>query len=266
MSSVAKSFTAVGTGSQIVAQPGDLVTYDVSGSFVGTVVIEQWCGGGSTAWVPLVSLTAPSAGTVRVEPPANLPSALPLGYRVRCAAYTSGTIATVLSAEPPSAAVVSPGITHQATVSLTNAQLKALNTTPIVIVAAPGSGKAIIPLSAMAVLTWVANYTAIDPSAVFAITHDGILPSTLAPAYETPDSNVTNLLANGSGGVSVFGPVALTSAALTPQPELNMGLSNLAVLVQLFNNGADLTGGDAGNALVVSVLYLILNLTTGVFE
>ena len=52
----------------------------------------------------------------------------------------------------------------KADIALTNAQIIALPTTPITVVAAPGANKILIPWTAFLHLTWVADYTNIDAS------------------------------------------------------------------------------------------------------
>lgn len=94
MSTLAKSFTAVGVaagGAAILVRDGEQFTYDVSGTFVGTVVVEQLIGGGWTTVVD--ALTTAASGTVTARA-YNEKNAI---FRFRCSAFTSGTIVTALA-------------------------------------------------------------------------------------------------------------------------------------------------------------------------
>lgn len=93
MATVAASFTAVGSGSRLFVRHGESFTYSVSGTFVGTVVLERTRNGGLTFESTGISATAAASGTVFVETPDQAPAE----YRFRCSAFTSGTIVTSLA-------------------------------------------------------------------------------------------------------------------------------------------------------------------------
>ncbi len=67
---------------------------------------------------------------------------------------TNGTTGQVLTAITGSAPTFQAPVVQAATVVLTSAQVKALNATPIQIVAAPGSGKVNVPISATSKMTY----------------------------------------------------------------------------------------------------------------
>ncbi len=90
MSSVSKSFTAVGDGPQLLVRDGESFTPTVSGTFVGTVVLQQFDRGG---WTPLATFTAPGGATTILDAHGN-PTAI---IRFHCDAFTSGTIVTSLA-------------------------------------------------------------------------------------------------------------------------------------------------------------------------
>ena len=92
MATVSKSFTAVGVSAELLVRSGEQFTYAVSGTFVGTVVVESSNNGG-LAYTPLVSATGSASGTVIVEDSARQN----VRVRVRCSDYTSGTIVTALA-------------------------------------------------------------------------------------------------------------------------------------------------------------------------
>lgn len=92
---VSKSFTAVGVSDAVLIPAGDSLYYTVSGTFVGTVVLEKSNNGG-LAWVD-AGVSASAAAATLFYPTSNVAGEKAL-YRWRCSAFTSGTIvATLLS-------------------------------------------------------------------------------------------------------------------------------------------------------------------------
>ena len=92
MSTVSSSFTAVSAGTPFFARHADSFTFSVSGTFVGTVVLEKSNNGGQT-WESVHSKAASASGTILHEQ-SDQGSSL---YRYRCTAFTSGTIVTALA-------------------------------------------------------------------------------------------------------------------------------------------------------------------------
>jgi hypothetical protein len=86
---IAKSFTAAGNGTQASFKNGSTINYVVSGTFVGTVVLESSENAGQS-WETIASKTAAASGSVLV----STQSSSGLIYRWRCSAFTSGTIVT----------------------------------------------------------------------------------------------------------------------------------------------------------------------------
>lgn len=91
MAIVSNSFTATGNGPSILIPFGSNYSYSVSGTFVGTVVLEK--SGNNNTWMPLVTATTTASGTLNSESPDRQPSY----FRFRCSAFTSGTIVTTLT-------------------------------------------------------------------------------------------------------------------------------------------------------------------------
>lgn len=89
MSTISKSFTATGFGASLAVKHQDSYSYAVSGTFVGTVVLEKSANGGQT-FEPLLTFTTAGSGTVMAENK-NAGSSL---FRFECTAFTSGTIVT----------------------------------------------------------------------------------------------------------------------------------------------------------------------------
>lgn len=90
MATVSKSFTATGNGNLIFIRSKEKFTYDVSGTFVGTVRIGRSTDGGQS-WKEVVgAMTAAASGTVTND---GLDTA---HYMFVCTAFTSGTIVTAM--------------------------------------------------------------------------------------------------------------------------------------------------------------------------
>lgn len=103
MSSIAKSFTAVGVGPGLIIKEGDSFSYKVSGTFVGTIVLEKSVGG--SAWIPLIpsiSAAAVASGNVVV----SLSDQGSASFRFRCSAFTSGTIVTSITDSKSKSSIV----------------------------------------------------------------------------------------------------------------------------------------------------------------
>lgn len=90
---VSKSFTATGAGTAIAVLNGDSYTYSVSGTFVGSVVLEKSSNGGQS-WKIITTYSAPQSSITKN--PEGLDAGV-TAYRFRCSAYTSGTIVTSIA-------------------------------------------------------------------------------------------------------------------------------------------------------------------------
>lgn len=88
---VSKSFTATGEGGSLSVKVGDSFTYAVSGTFVGTVVLQRSTN--SFTWSTVTSATSSASGTVI----ASSNNANQVTYRWFCTDYTSGTIVTSMA-------------------------------------------------------------------------------------------------------------------------------------------------------------------------
>lgn len=89
--SVLKSFAAVGVGPELFVAHAASFTYDVSGTFVGTVLLQQADRGG---WLTLATVTGVASGTVVVDARNKARARV----RFLCTARASGTIVTSLTA------------------------------------------------------------------------------------------------------------------------------------------------------------------------
>ncbi len=92
MATITFDFTEVATGPEILVRHGETFTYDVAGTYEGTVVVEKSVISG--IWEQLASATDASAGaTLRLDHPSRGNSIV----RMRCTVFTSGTIETSLA-------------------------------------------------------------------------------------------------------------------------------------------------------------------------
>lgn len=156
---------------------------------------------------------------------------------------------------------------YQATVTLTNAQIKALPTTGIVLVAAPGSGKVIQPLLVtLFAKTTDGAYTGIDANASLSVVAGALFPMTYVPndVLITTGSatRLSDLLGGANNrrthlfpfsdteGVDLWGQVASVVASAD-------GVN--AALHIYIDNALDLGGGHANNTLTAIVDYKIVD-------
>lgn len=154
---------------------------------------------------------------------------------------------------------------EQRTVTLTDAQIKALPTTPVQIVAAPGDGRVLIFHSAVLVSNWsdANKYTNIAGSGV----------RELAVYYGAEFENASTK--NPSVLNAFFFGVPATMARLKPYSPSDtdlmvMSLVHVDAAESMYNqpfnlycyNGAsgNFTGGDAANTLKVTVFYTVFDL------
>lgn len=251
MSVVAKSFTAIGNGLEVLANPGQTVGYAVTGTFVGTVILEQEIQG---AWVAAVTaMTVVSRGSFVAEGSGN---AKRCRYRFRCSAFTSGTIVTTIDVATPiaSAVPVTP-ILRQATVEIADAAIKTLGaTTSVTIVPAPGLNRILIPVSGVMRRVMLAAYTNVNAAATL------FLSDSLAGTVVHSNAVDGDFLIAFTDAIATFQPAALYQTT-------RAALANAGIVLQAGNAAAGaFTGGNAANRLVVTVSYLLLNVETGRYE
>lgn len=129
---------------------------------------------------------------------------------------------------------------------LTNAQIKALPTTPIEIIPAPGAGKIIVPISAFLHLKTTVAYASFDVLLSFSL----IRGTAGSPLFvHTFADDLLDSTANTNGNML---EVTVNDAdADVVNKALNLKVDN--------GSTGDFTGGDAANFLSVSVLYYISN-------
>jgi hypothetical protein len=156
-------------------------------------------------------------------------------------------------------------ILHQATVTLTNAQITHLPAElgGIELVAAPGAGKLLIPQTAVFVLTSTVAYANTSGYCVLFLDQNEDQATTLVQGNPFLDAGtsqiqVVTLATNLAADDSDFFPNSFGLGGTWIDKALTVKAAT--------DDGNDFTGGHADNTLRVSVAYYVLNTTTGLFE
>jgi hypothetical protein len=159
-----------------------------------------------------------------------------------------------------------------AQVTLTDANVKALPTTPISLIAAPASGTRIVPLMAHLKTAFTAGaYTNINSDSWLGIVINaggtevdvlGYVPqdaaitngttTNISSLFAAANSRVTLPMYSRTEGVDSWGPTPGSAAA-------SSNWDAKALSIKSDNNGSGVyTGGNAANTMLVTVLYLVL--------
>jgi len=155
----------------------------------------------------------------------------------------------------------SESLLKTATVELTDAQIKTLPTTPFELVAAQGAGKAIIPVSCIAISNFTAGaYTNIT-GASWQLAVDGM-------TIGSPFDAFTALGYTGAIYVSQIpcvdfytGAGDFAGSSITFPIVTTLSYDNKALdLSDVFGGVTNYTGGNAANALKVIVQYVVIDL------
>lgn len=152
-----------------------------------------------------------------------------------------------------------------ATVELTDAQTKALPTTGIEIVAAPGAGQVVIPVAVIiATDTNAAAYTNIGADAFMEIGTDAV--SWCYPAYNESggDTFLSALLGVISKEYVTLNTVAsqanVAGWGVVANALQRTQIDNKALRVKITGNSGNLTGGNVANTLRVNAIYTVIDL------
>jgi len=156
------------------------------------------------------------------------------------------------------------GAVLSATVELTDAQIKALPTTPIEIIAAQGSDKMIFAVFATLQLkNYVADYTNIDATASLQLVSTGTSAGTLVNVAQNLGTSLGNILAAGDNTLNWLqlyqGIVSNTIVPATGSIPSDFNNQNLAIKINNQGDG-NLTDGDSSTTLKVTVYYVVVDL------
>jgi hypothetical protein len=156
------------------------------------------------------------------------------------------------------------------TIMITNAQIKALPTTAITIVAAPGAGQALRPLQAYIVKDFTAGaYTGAVDNTNYPHLSVGLGDNELAPISDDPDTlnQLSSFLEAVPAAVDLPPSFTIVSGGglhvLTSIRDVVL-VEDLPIVVSMSNDSGggpvNLGGGNAANTLSVTVLYTVVDL------
>lgn len=157
-----------------------------------------------------------------------------------------------------------------ATVTLTDAQIKALPTTPVTLVAAQGAGTTIVVVSALVRIDTSANgYDNFDAASHLVLTFEG--EDISAAQGLLGAQNLEDLFSAFDNQVMPLGPFTTatadvaeappSAAAILPTQMSVADITNKALQLKVSNGAAgNFTEGDAANTGSVTVLYMVVEL------
>lgn len=143
-------------------------------------------------------------------------------------------------------------------VTLTDAQIKALPTTPVEIVPAQGAGTLIAPLWGRVRLNTAAGGYTIVGNPLWQLVH-------MASPFPIEASGFVNALSANTAGI-LSAPIPDLSSFNAEEEYLSWGLSgdedareNVGLgIADVYNGLSDYTGGNAANTMKVTVLYTVI--------
>ena len=167
------------------------------------------------------------------------------------------------------------GLLQQTTVTLTNAQIKALPTTSIEIVPSPGTGKILQVISGTFSKAgdfsagnpdWALSYTNVtqvtNGNAWAGITYedDLLVPASSYLIDDTASDNVYRNFWGGNNNFPQLVPFSYTVQGFATGMPDRRGSHNKALHMSVVNPAGNFTGGDPANTLKVTVYYIIVDI------
>lgn len=141
------------------------------------------------------------------------------------------------------------------TVHLTNAQIKALPTTPIATVGSAGAGTILLPLSATYTARFQVAYTNVDLTAQLQTRFAGDNASQLGPGRFTAQAGQWTY-----GAVGFINQASLRGQIAAGLAFSLLGFDDTGLTVAMSNAAlGNLTGGHANNTLAVETRYIVLD-------
>lgn len=170
------------------------------------------------------------------------------------------------------------GFLRQAVIDIDHAGILTLTTAPPELVAAPGVGKIAFPLFALLREVGTVAYTNANiDGAQFFICHPITSPLMTVLVNDSAlflsdiqiffgDDSAFSSATKFVTMIPATGPEGATYASVLAKLVNDPGAMENQPILLFLNNAGDLTGGDAANTLTVSLVYVIYNISTGLFE
>ena len=264
-----KSWSGPATGAAAAPTFRSLVNADVPNlaelTGGGATTLHSHAGGSGT--VTSVALTAPADLTVSGSPVTTtgtlaITRATQTANKVLASAVSGGAAVpayrALVAADIP--ASVNSGIQY-VDVQLTDAQIKALPTTPITLIAAPGAGFALRPHASVgsnemiALFSWTADYTNLNANAVFVLSIGASGPIASIQPYNSIGGD---FLATGHSVLWCISSADISFSHNVYMAQL-ANVDNQPLLLTM-DNASDgvLTGGDPANKLSIRIWYTVI--------
>jgi len=228
------------------------------------VVTGAGLSGVGTVGDPLINTVTTTIGDTQV---AYATSANTIGGDAGLTFNSASNVLTVTGG------VVSTGFApvHQASVPLNNGQIIALPSTAVTLAASPGANKVIIPISAQFVFHIVDPYAADAGSSWQLIWQGGSYIAPLIPSEAIVESAAGTYVGFiPTGGWLVVNPgnefgtkTVANDGAIIP---VTSAADKALQIKDDYNGVTNYTLGNAANTLTISVGYLVLDASTGLFE